>query len=69
MNCADEYFKFLCKWVVENCSEDMNFMSKRVDKSRSSRLASMVSSSIEKISYMEALEKVNCIPISFSQTY
>ncbi|KAJ6711003.1 ASPARTYL/LYSYL-TRNA SYNTHETASE [Salix koriyanagi] len=58
MNCADEYFKFLCKWVVEKCSEDMNFMSKRVDKSRSSRLASMVSSSIEKISYMEALEKV-----------
>ncbi|XP_034916039.1 asparagine--tRNA ligase, cytoplasmic 2 [Populus alba] len=58
MNCADEYFKFLCKWILNNCSEDMEFVSKRIDKSSSYRLESMISSSIEKISYMEALKKV-----------
>lgn len=65
MNCADEYFKFLCKWILQNCSEEMKFVSKRIDKSSSYRLESMISSSIEKISYMEALKKVNCISLLF----
>lgn len=56
MNCANDYFKFLCKWVLENCSEDMKFVSKRIDKTSIDRLESMISSSYEKISYMEAVD-------------
>ncbi|KAM1458235.1 hypothetical protein ACFX13_036172 [Malus domestica] len=56
INCADDFFKFLCKWVVENCSEDMKFVSQRIDKTRIDRLQSIISSSFERVSYSEALD-------------
>ncbi|KAL6209025.1 hypothetical protein ACLB2K_019968 [Fragaria x ananassa] len=59
MNCADEFFKFLCKWVLENCPEDMKFVTERIDKNRVDRLQSVISSSFERISYAEALNVLN----------
>ncbi|KAB2636662.1 asparagine--tRNA ligase [Pyrus ussuriensis x Pyrus communis] len=56
INCADDLFKFLCKWVVENCSEDMKFVSQRIYKTGIDRLQSMISSSFERVSYSEALD-------------
>ncbi|KAB1224140.1 Asparagine--tRNA ligase, cytoplasmic 2 [Morella rubra] len=56
MSCADDFFKFLCKWVLDNCSEDMKFVSKRIDKTCIDRLQSMISSKVEKISYTEAVD-------------
>uniref|UniRef100_A0A5B7BRA9 asparagine--tRNA ligase n=1 Tax=Davidia involucrata TaxID=16924 RepID=A0A5B7BRA9_DAVIN len=56
MNCADDLLKFLCKWVLENCSEDLTFVSKRIDKTVEDRLQSMTSSSFEKMSYAQAVE-------------
>ncbi|KAA8550553.1 hypothetical protein F0562_002237 [Nyssa sinensis] len=56
MNCADDLLKFICKWVLENCSEDLAFVSKRIDKTIVDRLQSMTSSSFEKLSYAEAVE-------------
>lgn len=64
INCADDFLKFLCKWVLENCPEDMKFVSQRIDKTRADRLHSVISSSFERISYTEALDaikKVDCI--------
>ncbi|KAK0588758.1 hypothetical protein LWI29_005077 [Acer saccharum] len=61
MNCAEDYFKFLCKWVVENCPQDMEFVSKQIDRSIIDRLKSIISTSSEKVTYTEAvgiLEKV-----------
>ncbi|KAF2284580.1 hypothetical protein GH714_027280 [Hevea brasiliensis] len=55
MNCAEDYFKFLCKWVLENCSTDMKFVSRRIDKTRTNLLEAMISSSYERITYMEAV--------------
>lgn len=69
MNCADEFFKFLCKWVLENCPEDMKFVTERIDKNRVDRLQSVISSSFERISYAEALNvlnKVDCRTWSLS---
>ncbi|KAM2798714.1 hypothetical protein COP2_003884 [Malus domestica] len=56
INCAGDFFKSLCKWVVENCSEDMKFLSQRIDKTRTERLQSMVLSTFERVSYTEALD-------------
>ncbi|KAH9770885.1 Asparagine--tRNA ligase cytoplasmic 2 [Citrus sinensis] len=61
MKCADDYFKFLCKWILEDCSKDLEFVSKRIDMTCIDRLQSVISSSFEKITYTEAvkaLEKV-----------
>ncbi|KDP45258.1 hypothetical protein JCGZ_15123 [Jatropha curcas] len=55
MNCAEDYFKFLCKWVLENCSEDMKFISKRIDKNRINLLEAMSRCAYERITYMEAV--------------
>lgn len=57
MSCADDFFKFLCKWVLENCSEDMKFVLKRMDNTSINRLNSVISASAsERISYTEALD-------------
>ncbi|KAB2634336.1 asparagine--tRNA ligase [Pyrus ussuriensis x Pyrus communis] len=56
INCAGDFLKSLCKWVVENCSEDMKFLSQRIDKTRTERLQSMVLSTFERVSYTEALD-------------
>lgn len=56
MSCADDFFKFLCKWILDNCSEDLNFFSKRLDKTCIAHLQSMISTTIEKISYTDAVD-------------
>ncbi|KAF5746255.1 hypothetical protein HS088_TW06G00425 [Tripterygium wilfordii] len=61
INCAEDHLKFICKWVFENCAEDMNFVSKRIDKMSIDRLQSTISSSFEKISYMEAVDALKKI--------
>lgn len=70
MDCADEYFKFLCKYILENRHEDMKFISKRVDKTITTRLEATASSSLLRFSYTEVislLQKVkhSQIPYSF----
>ncbi|KAL0744190.1 hypothetical protein Bca4012_085703 [Brassica carinata] len=55
MDCADEFFKFLCKYLLENRHEDMKFISKRVDKTITTRLEATASSSILRFSYTEAI--------------
>ncbi|KAE8676292.1 Asparagine--tRNA ligase [Hibiscus syriacus] len=56
MKCAEDYFKFLCRWILDNCSEDMTFVSKRIDKTVVHRLEYMDSSFYDKIPYREAVE-------------
>ncbi|KAE8708102.1 putative Receptor-like protein kinase-related family protein [Hibiscus syriacus] len=38
MKCAEDCFKFLCRWILDNCSQDMKFVSKRIDKTVVHRL-------------------------------
>ncbi|KAE8699563.1 putative Receptor-like protein kinase-related family protein [Hibiscus syriacus] len=56
MKCAEDYFKFLCRWISDNCWEDMMFIWKRIDKTVVHRLEYMASSSYDKIPYREAVE-------------
>ncbi|GAB4830324.1 hypothetical protein Ancab_019962 [Ancistrocladus abbreviatus] len=56
MSCATDLLKFLCKWVLDNCSEDMKFVLKRVDKTVAERLQSVTSADFEKISYAAAVD-------------
>ncbi|KAK9288597.1 hypothetical protein L1049_017056 [Liquidambar formosana] len=63
MNCADDYLKFLCKWVLEKCSDDMKFVSNRIEKTIVDRLQSMTSNSFEKISYTKAVEDLKVVTV------
>ncbi|MBA0605632.1 hypothetical protein Godav_018185, partial [Gossypium davidsonii] len=62
MKCAEDYFKILCKWILDNCPEDMKFVSKRIDKTITYRLEYMTTSSYDKISYREAVEILRKVP-------
>lgn len=52
----EDCLKFLCHSILENCSDDIKFMSKHVDKDYIGRLKSIGSSSFARITYAEALE-------------
>ncbi|XP_031121735.1 asparagine--tRNA ligase, cytoplasmic 2 [Ipomoea triloba] len=56
VQCAEDLLKFVCKYVLEKSAEDVNFLSKRVDKTIVENLQFMTSGSLEKISYTEAVE-------------
>ncbi|CAH9074579.1 unnamed protein product [Cuscuta europaea] len=56
MNCADDLLKFICKSVLENSTQDVKFLSKRLDKSIKERLKFMTSCSLERISYSDAVK-------------
>ncbi|KAK2971399.1 hypothetical protein RJ640_025349 [Escallonia rubra] len=56
INCADDLLKFLFKWILDNCSEDLTFLAKRVDKTIVERLQLVAESSFENISYAQAVD-------------
>ncbi|KAK4268194.1 hypothetical protein QN277_024880 [Acacia crassicarpa] len=56
MHCAIDFFKYLCKWVLENCSEDMNFVAKRIDNACITRLQQTVSVPSDIVSYKEVID-------------
>lgn len=66
MSCADDFFKFLCKWVLDNCSDDMKFLSKRIDQTCIDRLQSMISSTVEKVSYTDAVDFLKKVYLAIS---
>eukprot|EP01018_Ginkgo_biloba_P006304 Gb_13622 [translate_table: standard] len=56
MNCAEDCVKFLCQWLLDNCIDDMKFMSNMFDKTAIDRLCLVASTPFERITYTEAVE-------------
>ncbi|PWA61443.1 asparaginyl-tRNA synthetase 2 [Artemisia annua] len=63
MNCAEDFFKFVCEWVSDNCYENLYFLSKRVDRGIVDRLHSAASTPFEKITYATAVEVLNKVGV------
>ncbi|KAM3196593.1 hypothetical protein ACQJBY_072343 [Aegilops geniculata] len=56
MNYAESYVQYLCKWLLEHCMEDMEFMAKTHDKAAIERLELVSSTPFERVSYTKAVE-------------
>ncbi|NES82645.1 MAG: asparagine--tRNA ligase [Moorea sp. SIO2B7] len=59
---AEEFLKYIFKYVLENCPEDMEFFNKRIDKSVLATADNIINNDFERITYTEAitlLEKAN----------
>lgn len=56
MNYAENYVRFLCKWLLEHCREDMEFMVKQFDKTAIDRLKLVSATPFERISYTKAVQ-------------
>lgn len=61
MNCAEAYVQYLCKWLLEKCSDDVDFIVKHIDKTARERLLLVSSSPFERITYTEAVEKLKTV--------
>ncbi len=58
MDLAEEFMKFLVKDVLENNEGDLTIFEKFVDKGLRSRLEGLASSGFERMSYTEAVERL-----------
>lgn len=56
MNCAEDYVRFLCQWLLDNCLEDMQFFVKMYDKEAIERLQLVASTPFVRLTYTEAID-------------
>ncbi|KAH8940472.1 hypothetical protein BDL97_15G090300 [Sphagnum fallax] len=56
MNCAEDYVRFLCQWLLDHCLSDMEFMNAMFDKTALSRLRMVASTPFIRITYTEAID-------------
>lgn len=63
MKCADDFLKFSCKSILDNCAEDVKFVAKRIDQASIDRLQSVLSKPSVKITYKEAVEALKKVSL------
>jgi asparaginyl-tRNA synthetase len=62
---AEEFFRYLCRHVLENCSEEMAFFDSQVEKGLLERVQKVADSSFEMMEYTEAIRHLENSPVSF----
>jgi asparaginyl-tRNA synthetase len=65
MNCAEDYVRFMCQWLLDHCLEDMKFLSKLYDKTAVDRLKMVASTPFVRITYTEAVERLEKVRAFF----
>ena len=65
IECAEEYLKFCVKYVVENCSEDLAFFDKFIEKGLLLKLQKVLQEPFAKIPYTETIEILKKAPKKF----
>ncbi len=58
MDLAEDMLKFVISYVMENCSEEMEFFNNFVDKTLLERLNNVVNSEFGRISYTDAIKEL-----------
>ncbi|MBW6497111.1 MAG: asparagine--tRNA ligase [Bacteroidales bacterium] len=56
MDLAEDFLKYLIGYLLENCSDDLEFLQKMYDKELLDRLNFVVENKFERLSYTEAIE-------------
>ncbi len=56
MNLAEDFLKFLIQYVLDKCSDDLEFLNKMYDKELIERLKFIISGNFERITYTHAIE-------------
>jgi len=65
MDLAEEMVKFLIKYVMENCPEEIEFFNARIDKGLIERLNNVVNSEFARITYTEAIDILEKAKVEF----
>ena len=56
MDLAEEFIKYLVKYAIDNCSDDLKFLNDKFDKELLERLQSVVETDFVRLSYTEGVE-------------
>jgi asparaginyl-tRNA synthetase len=55
-NLAEEFLKYIFKYVLDNCSEDLEFFNQWIDKSLLTNAANIIDSEFARVTYTEAID-------------
>ncbi|MFP4447785.1 MAG: asparagine--tRNA ligase [Bacteroidales bacterium] len=56
MNLAEDFMKYLVKYALENCQDDLEFLNQMWDKELIERLKNITNNTFERITYTEAIK-------------
>ncbi|KDD73909.1 class II (D, K and N) tRNA synthetase, partial [Helicosporidium sp. ATCC 50920] len=56
MQCAQDYVQYCCRFLLDRCGSDLEFITSMVDKSARERLELVASTPFRRVSYTEAVE-------------
>ncbi|GHU85839.1 asparagine--tRNA ligase [Bacteroidia bacterium] len=56
MDLAEEFLKYLVKWAIDNCMDDIQFLNDMYDKELVERLKSVIDVDFVRLSYTEAVD-------------
>jgi asparaginyl-tRNA synthetase len=59
MDLAEDFLKYLVKYVLDECKDDLEFLNKMYDKELINRLNSVTGNNFERITYTRAIEILN----------
>ncbi len=65
MNLAEDFLKYLIRYALENCSDDLKFLSEMYDKELIDRLQFVVNNSFERITYTDAIDILMASKVTF----
>lgn len=63
---AEEFLKYLCRHVLDNCTEDMQFFNEQIDKGLLQRIEAVASSSFAVMEYTEAIDHLKKAKAAFT---
>ena len=55
-NLAEEFLKYIFKYVLDNCPEDLEFFNKWIDKTTLAKFDNIINNEFERITYTKAVE-------------
>ena len=56
MQCAEDYVRFCCRYLLTNCKSDMDFICKFIDSEAKDRLQKVATSQFKRVSYTECVD-------------
>lgn len=62
MDLAEEFVKYLIKYALENCKDDLDFLNNMIDKGLLERLKFVLDNDFVRISYTEAVDILTAAP-------
>lgn len=58
MDTAEEFLKYIFKYLLDNCAEDMEFFNLRIDNTILDNLQNIIKEDFERIKYTEAIDQL-----------